>query len=131
MLYLRLPIAIECSSETISGEIYLPSRMRGMSICMDRSGNPGARQRMCEMLGEIGMGTLLLQAPEECGARHVIAAIDWVRTRHLLRCLPINLIATETDAFAARKAAQRRPASVTAVLSTGFASPRFAAAHAG
>jgi hypothetical protein len=128
MLYLRLPIAIPCSTETLSAELYLPSHVRGLSICVNRTNRPAKRQRTCETLSDIGMATLVLTAPHDLASRHVIAAIDWARGKRLLRTLPINIIAPEHDAQAARKAADRRLAAVTAVLSVGARARDFAVA---
>ncbi len=118
MLYLRLPVAINSPREMLSGEIYLPSRSRGLSICITQTDNDAKRQRMCEMLGSIGMATLLVRAPASLSSEHVVAAVDWARAKHLLRRLPINIITTGAHSSAAQKAAQLRPVAVRRVLST-------------
>ena len=118
MLYLRLPVAIESSGETLAGEIYLPSRMRGLSICVTSSRtSPVQRQHVCERLGEAGRAALLLLVPGQLLPRHVIAAVDWVRSKRLLRTLPIAIVALGNDTASARKAAHLRPVAVSAVTS--------------
>lgn len=118
MVYLRLPIDIPCGDEPLAAEIYLPSRMRGLSVCVTHSDEPAKRQRMCETLSDIGMATVLLQARDSLSSKHIIAAIDWVRTKRLLRKLPINIVATTIDERAAKRAAELRPVAVRSVLST-------------
>lgn len=126
MVYLRLPISIDSCGETLSAEVYLPSRMRGLSICVSRNDHPASRQRMCEMLSDIGIATLLLQASGDLSSKHIIAAVDWVRAKRLLRKLPINIVTTATDDPAAQKAAQRRPVAVRRVFSTASVAQRLA-----
>jgi dienelactone hydrolase len=133
------PVELVAGTATLSGDLTLPERSRGIVVFAHGSGSSrySPRNRLvAATLAQAGLGSLLLDllTPDEEArdarsgalrfdiamlATRVVGALDWVRGDEETRELPIGCFGASTGAAAALVAAAQRPEAVEAVVSRG------------
>lgn len=113
---LHVPIKVTIPGITMAGRLSIPRTATALTVCIEHPGGEGEIRKLTAMLAKAGIATLTLRAEQTLTLRDIVAVIDWIRSRRLLRSLPIGIIAPGAEGAAALKAAQHRPVAVPAVL---------------
>jgi hypothetical protein len=114
--YLQVPVSIALTGTTIAGSLSIPRTASALGVCIEHPGQERETKRLVADLAVLGIAALTLRCEEALSLGDIVAVIDWVRSRRLLRSLPIGFIAPGAEGAAALKAAQHRPVAVPAVL---------------
>jgi hypothetical protein len=115
-VYLHVPVSVSLSGMTMPGSLSIPRTAAALGVCIEHPGQERDTKRLIGDLARVGLATLTVRAEETLSLGDMVSLIDWVRSRRLLRALPIGVIAPGAEGAAALKAAQHRPVAVPAVL---------------
>jgi hypothetical protein len=111
-----VPVSVSLSGMTMPGSLSIPRTAAALGVCIEHPGQERDTKRLIGDLARVGLATLTVRAEETLSLGDMVSLIDWVRSRRLLRALPIGVIAPGAEGAAALKAAQHRPVAVPAVL---------------
>jgi hypothetical protein len=115
-VYLQVPVSIALPGTAMPGTLSIPRTATALGVCIEHPGQERDMKHLVGDLARVGIAALTVRADAELSLGDMVALIDWVRSRRLLRSLPIGLIAPGGEGAAALKAAQHRPVAVPAVL---------------
>lgn len=115
-LCLHIPVSISLGQREIQGELALPAGATELRVCVGRESDRALQRREARKCAKREIAALNLQSTLTMSSGDLIKVIDWVRSRRLLRPLPISLVLPTTDTRAGLKAAHHRPASVAGVM---------------
>lgn len=115
-VFLHVPVSIAISGTTFSGRLSVPRTATALGICIEHPGHEREQRKLTSLLADIGVAALTVRAEAPLSLSQMVGLVDWVRSRRLLRALPIGIIAPGAEGAAALKAAQHRPVAVPAVL---------------
>lgn len=115
-LCLHIPVSISLGQRVIEGELALPAGATELRLCVGRESDRTLQRREARRCAKREIAALNLQSAMSMTSGDLIKVIDWVRSRRLLRPLPIALVLPTSDTRAGLKAAHHRPASVAGVL---------------
>lgn len=114
--FLHVPVSVAVPGTTLSGRLSIPRTATALGVCIEHPGREDEQIELASQLADIGVATLSIHAESRLSLGDLVSIIDWVRSRRLLRALPIGLIAPGAEGAAALRAAQHRPVAVPAVL---------------
>ena len=115
-LCLHIPVSISLGQRAIEGELALPAGATELRVCVGRENDRAFQRKEARRCAKREIAALNLQSTMSMTSGDLIKVIDWVRSRTLLRPLPISLVLPTSDTRAGLKAAHHRPASVAGVL---------------
>jgi hypothetical protein len=115
-IFLQVPVSVALTGTTMPGSLSIPRTACALGVCIEHPGQERETKRLVADLARVGLAALTVRSEESLSLGDIVALIDWVRSRKLLRSLPIGLIAPGAEGAAALKAAQHRPVAVPAVL---------------
>lgn len=113
---LHVPVTVSLPGTTMAGRLSIPRNATALGVCIEHPGSEIEHRKLTAQLASIDVAALTIHATEPLSVGDMVAVIDWVRARRLLRSLPIGIIAPGSEGAAALKAAQHRPVAVPAVL---------------
>lgn len=133
------PVAVSINSESLQGDLGMPSDPQGIVLFAHGSGSSrhsSRNQYVARTLEHRNLATLLIDllTPEEeviddrtaeyrfnipMLATRLVAIVDWLRGRQETASLPIGLFGASTGGGAALIAAANRPHEIAAVVSRG------------
>lgn len=114
--YLQVPVSVALAGATMRGSLSIPRTATALGVCIEHPGQERDQRELVRRLADHGIAALTVRCPRQLSLGDMVALIDWVRSRRLLRSLPIAIIAPGAEGAAALKAAQHRPVAVPAVL---------------
>jgi hypothetical protein len=115
-VYLAVPARISLGGTTFAASLCVPRTASALVICIQ---HPGQERDCADLAGHLaaaGLAALTIRAEHALSLSDMIALVDWVRSRRLLRSLRIGVIAHGAEGAIALKAAEHRPVAVPAVL---------------
>ena len=115
-LCLHIPVTLSLGQRTFAGELALPARATEVRVCIGDGTNRTGQRREARKCAERAIAALSLENAETMSSGDLLRVIDWVRSRRLLRSLPISILTASAQTRAALKAAHHRPACVSCVL---------------
>lgn len=115
-VYLQVPVNVALGGLTMPGSLSIPRTAAALGVCIEHPGQERDTKQLVGNLAREGLAALTIRAEEQLSLGDIVALIDWVRSRRLLRSLPIGIIAPGAEGASALKAAQHRPVAVPAVL---------------
>jgi hypothetical protein len=115
-VYLQVPVSVALARTAMPGSLSIPRTAAALGVCIEHPGQERETKQLIGDLARVGIAALTVRAEQELSLGDMVALIDWVRSRRLLRSLPIGFIAPGSEGAAALKAAQHRPVAVPAVL---------------
>jgi hypothetical protein len=114
--YLQVPVNVELCETTLPGSLCIPQTATALGLCIEHPGEERYHRNLVRQLAAVGVAALTVRPERQLSLNEMVALVDWVRSRKLLRSLPIGLIAPAPEGPAALKAAEHRPVAVPAVL---------------
>lgn len=115
-IYLEVPARISLGRKTFAASLCIPRTATALAVCIQHPGQERESAGLAGDLAAAGIAALTVCAEQALSLSDMIALVDWVRSRRLLRSLRIGLIAHGAEGATALKAAQHRPVAVPAVL---------------
>lgn len=115
-VYLQVPVNVDLFETSFPGSLCIPRTATALGLCIEHPGEERYHRNLAKQLAEVGVAALTVRPDRQLSLNEMVALVDWVRSRRLLRALPIGLIAPATEGAAALKAAEHRPVAVPAVV---------------
>ena len=115
-VYLQVPVSIAISATSMPGSLSIPRTAAALGLCIEHPGDERDTKKLIGDVARAGLAVLTIRTEHALSLGDMLALIDWVRSRRLLRSLPIGIISSGAEGGIALKAAQHRPVAVPAVL---------------
>ncbi len=115
-VYLQVPVSIALPATSIPGSLSIPRTAAALGLIIEHPGEERDTKKLIGDLAHAGLAALKIRTEQPLSLGDMLALIDWVRSRRLLRSLSIGIIAPGAEGAVALKAAQHRPVAVPAVL---------------
>lgn len=114
--YLQVPVSVALEWSTMRASLSIPRTATALSVCIEHPGQEQDNRDLVARLAALGVASLTVRTIRQLSLSEMVTLIDWVRSRRLLRSLPIALITPGSEGAVALKAAQHRSVAVPAVL---------------
>jgi hypothetical protein len=114
--YLQVPVSVALERSTMRASLSIPRTATALSVCIEHPGQEQEHRDLVGRLAAIDVAALTVRSFGQLSLTDMVTLIDWVRSRRLLRSLPIALITPGSEGAVALKAAQHRSVAVPAVL---------------